>query len=211
MDCPLNILDLTHTFADKFLKNNSLKTALSNLGGFIGDLGRTLGSDFYELVPDVWVHKSANVFNAAYIGGNCIIGAKCEVRHGAFIRGNALIGEGCVIGNSTEIKNAVLFDGVQVPHFNYVGDSILGYKCHLGAGAIISNVKSDKSLIEIYGEKFRKFGAIVGDFAEIGCNCVLNPGTVVGAYTRIYPLNSVRGRVPSKCIYKNKNQIISIN
>lgn len=170
--------------------------------------------EFYELSPNVWVAKSARIAKSAYIGAPTVICEDAEVRHGAFIRGAAIVGRGAVVGNSTELKNCILFDGVQVPHFNYVGDSILGYKAHLGAGAVTSNVKSDKSYVAVhcYGRTVetgcRKFGAMLGDHVEVGCNSVLNPGTVIGRYTNVYPLSSVRGYVPSECIYKSQNSIV---
>ena len=162
----------------------------------------------------VWIHKTVKISPTAWIGPVCIIGEGTQVRHGAFKRGSVLIGKNCVVGNSTEIKNAILFDGVQVPHYNYVGDSILGYKSHLGAGAITSNVKSDKTLVrvksgeEIINTSLKKFGAILGDNVEVGCNSVLNPGTVIGRNSRIYPLSCVRGIVPENSIYKGKDDIV---
>lgn len=187
--------------------------ALGGISGFIRALGKTLGEEFTEVSPEVWVHKTAKVAPTAYIGAPAIIGANTEVRHCAFIRGSALVGENCVAGNSTELKNVVLFDGVQVPHYNYVGDSILGFKAHMGAGSITSNVKSDKSPVVIHGEEamptgLKKVGAFLGDFVEVGCNSVLNPGTVIGRRTSVYPLSSVRGVVPSDSIYKSKENII---
>ena len=180
----------------------------------IHQLGKTLPNDEYlQIRPLVWVHHTAKIAPTAYIGEGCIIGANTEVRHGAFIRGSALVGEGCVVGNSVELKNVILFDGVQVPHYNYVGDSILGYKSHMGAGALTSNVKSDKSLVTIRTQPpietgMKKVGAMLGDFVEIGCNSILNPGTVVGRNSTIYPGSSVRGIVPENCIYKNKDCIV---
>ena len=184
--------------------------ALAGLKDFIIELGKTLDSNSYEEVStDVWVHKSAKVAATAHLGAPCIVGANSEVRHCAFVRGGALIGCGCVVGNSTELKNVILFDGVQVPHYNYVGDSILGYKSHMGAGSVTSNVKSDKTLVTVKDGGTRiptglkKFGAMLGDFVEVGCNSVLNPGTVIGRNTIIYPLSSVRGTIPSDSIYKS--------
>lgn len=177
-------------------------------------LSESLGSDFYELSSGVWVHKTAIIAPTAYIAAPCIICAGTQVRHCAFIRGSAILGEGCVVGNSTEIKNSILFDGVQVPHFNYVGDSILGYKAHLGAGAVTSNVKSDRTFTEVKFKNdkiftgLKKFGAIIGNFAEIGCNTVLNPATVIGANTTVYPLSCVRGAVPPDSIYKSADNIV---
>ena len=182
---------------------------------FIVKLGNTLSEEEYEKKGEnVWIAKSAKVAPTAYINGPAIIGKDAEVRHCAFIRGNALVGEGAVVGNSTELKNVILFDKVQVPHYNYVGDSILGYKSHMGAGSITSNVKSDKKLVVVKGKEVRmetglkKFGAMLGDEVEVGCGSVLNPGTVVGSHTNIYPLSSVRGVVPSHSIYKNQNEVV---
>lgn len=211
-----DLFDLSHTLASELIKNCDYPwQALDKISDFILSLKNKLGAEYIEVSPNVWIHKSAKISPSAHIGAPCIIGADTEVRHCAFIRGSALIGNGCVVGNSSEIKNAVLFDGVQVPHFNYVGDSILGYKAHFGAGAITSNVKSDKGLVEAYCGTNRqytglkKLGAMVGDFAEIGCNSVLNPGTVVGKSAIIYPLSCVRGTVPSNSILKGGGQIIS--
>ena len=190
-----------------------------------GGLGRTPGDGCpyerddvgivpYELLrPGVWVHSTAKVAETAYIAPPCVIGANSEIRHCAFIRGGVLVGENCVVGNSVEIKNAILFDGVQVPHFNYVGDSILGYKAHLGAGAVTSNVRGDKGPVKIAGESTgrKKMGAFLGDFAEIGCNAVLNPGTVIGRNSQVYPTACVRGVVPESSIYKNDGSIVKKN
>ena len=188
---------------------------LPKISEFILRLGETLPEEEYEKVgEDVWIAKSAKVFESAYIHGPAIIGKNAEVRHCAFIRGNAIVGEGAVVGNSTELKNAVLFNGVQVPHYNYVGDSVLGYKSHMGAGSITSNVKSDKTLVLVKnGERqaetgLKKFGAMLGDFVEVGCNSVLNPGTVVGRHTNIYPLSMVRGVVAADSVYKNQSEIV---
>ena len=188
---------------------------LPKIHDFILELGSTLPEEEYEKVgEDVWIARSANVFPSAYIHGPAIIGKNAEVRHCAFIRGNAIVGEGAVVGNSTELKNVILFDKVQVPHYNYVGDSILGYKSHMGAGSITSNVKSDKKLVVVKGKEVRletglkKFGAMLGDEVEVGCGSVLNPGTVVGSHTNIYPLSSVRGVIPSHSIYKNQNEVV---
>jgi len=162
----------------------------------------------------VWVHKTAQVMPTAYLGAPCIIGPETEVRHCAFIRGSALVGAGCVVGNSTELKNVILFDNVQVPHFNYVGDSILGYKSHMGAGSITSNVKSDQSLViarmggEAIETGLKKFGAMLGDWVEVGCNSVLNPGTIIGPHSNVYPLSCVRGTVPANSIHKNNGVIV---
>ena len=188
--------------------------ALPKIGAFILKLGETLDPEEYEKRgEDVWVARSAKVAPTAYIHGPAIIGKDAEVRHCAFIRGNALVGEGAVVGNSTELKNVVLFNNVQVPHYNYVGDSILGYKAHMGAGSITSNVKSDKKLVKVHAPEgdietgLKKFGAMVGDNVEVGCGSILNPGTVVGRESNIYPLSSVRGVVPEKSIYKRQGEI----
>ena len=191
---------------------------LSQIKDYIIALGETLSLEEYDHPSeDVWISKTAKVYPSAYIGGPCIIDHEAEVRHCAFIRGSAIVGKKCVVGNSTELKNVILFDNVQVPHYNYVGDSILGYKSHMGAGAITSNVKSDKSLVKIKGNKdvyetgMKKVGAFLGDNVEIGCNSVLCPGTIVGRDSVVYPLNRVRGIVPEKSIYKDKNDIIQRN
>lgn len=189
---------------------------LSKIGDYIISLGNTLSSDEYEKRGDnVWIAKSANVYPTAYINGPCIVGHNAEVRHCAFIRGNAIIGEGAVVGNSTELKNCLLFNKVQVPHYNYVGDSILGYKAHMGAGSITSNVKSDKKLITVKGPDdnidtgIKKIGAFLGDNVEVGCGSVLNPGTIVGRNSNIYPLSSVRGCVPANSIYKKQSEVVA--
>ncbi|KMZ55176.1 UDP-N-acetylglucosamine pyrophosphorylase [Dorea sp. D27] len=188
---------------------------LPKIGEFIVKLGETLPADEYDKAGDnVWIAKSAKVFASAYINGPAIIGKNAEVRHCAFIRGNAIVGEGAVVGNSTELKNVILFNKVQVPHYNYVGDSVLGYKSHMGAGSITSNVKSDKKLVVIKTPEgkietgLKKFGAMLGDEVEVGCGTVLNPGSVVGSYTNIYPLSSVRGYVPGKSIYKCQGEVV---
>ena len=190
---------------------------LPKISSFILELGKTLSEDDYEKRGEnVWIAKSAKVAPTAFINGPAIIGKDAEVRHCAFIRGNAIVGEGAVVGNSTELKNVILFNKVQVPHYNYVGDSILGYKSHMGAGSITSNVKSDKTLVVVKdkttGEEIetglKKFGAMLGDFVEVGCNSVLNPGTVIGSHSNVYPLSMVRGVVPANSIYKNKNEIV---
>ena len=187
---------------------------LGNLKNFIVELGKTLDPERFEKHgEDIWVAKSAKVFPSAYIAGPCIIDEDAEVRHCAFIRGSAIIGKGSVVGNSTEVKNALVFDNVQIPHYNYVGDSVLGYRSHMGAGSITSNVKSDKTLVKvtINGERvdtgLKKFGAMLGDFVEVGCGSVLNPGTIIGKNSNIYPLSSVRGTVPANSIYKSKTEI----
>ena len=188
---------------------------LPKISAFILKLGATLPADEYEKVgDDVWIARSANVFPSAYIHGPAIIGKNAEVRHCAFIRGKAIVGEGAVVGNSTELKNVVLFNKVQVPHYNYVGDSILGYKAHMGAGSITSYVKSDKKLVVVKTPEgnietgIKKFGAMLGDEVEVGCGSVLNPGTVVGAHSNIYPLSSVRGVVPAGSIYKKQGEVV---
>ncbi len=189
--------------------------ALPKIGAFIKELGERLPEDEYEKKgEDVWIAKSAKVFPSAYIHGPAIIGKDAEVRHCAFIRGNAIVGEGAVVGNSTELKNVILFNKVQVPHYNYVGDSILGYKAHMGAGSITSNVKSDKKLVVVKTQEenietgIKKFGAMLGDEVEVGCGTVLNPGSVVGARSNIYPLSSVRGFVPAGSIYKKQGEVV---
>lgn len=217
MECILirNLYDLSHTEAAELLERHDYPwEALGEIGDFICKLGATLPPEEYEQrEEDVWIAKSATVFPTAYIHGPAIIGPDTEVRQCAFIRGNALVGANCVVGNSTELKNVILFDNVQVPHYNYVGDSILGYKSHMGAGSITSNVKSDKTLVTVRVDEERietgrkKFGAMIGDFVEVGCNSVLNPGTVVGRHTNIYPLSMVRGFVPANSIYKRAGEV----
>lgn len=188
---------------------------LSKIESFITELGSRLPAEEYEKRGEnIWVAKSAKVYESAYITGPCIIGKDAEVRHCAFIRGKAIVGEGAVVGNSTELKNVILFNKVQVPHYNYVGDSILGYRAHMGAGSITSNVKSDKKLITVKGPDgqietgIKKIGAFLGDEVEIGCGSVLNPGTVIGRSSNVYPLSSVRGFVPAGCIYKGQDAIV---
>ena len=213
-----NMYDLSHTKAKELLENTEYPwEALPKIGEFILKLGETLpASKYRKLADDVWVSRTAKIYPNNYIAGPTIIGHNTEVRPGAFIRGNALVGENCVVGNSTELKNVILFDNVQVPHYNYVGDSIFGYKAHTGAGAITSNVKQDKSLVtvNVNGERIttglKKFGAMLGDRVEAGCNTVMNPGTVVGREARIYPLSMVRGFVPEKSIYKKQGEIVQI-
>ena len=208
--------NLSKTLAKELLEGKTYPwEVLPCISEFIVKLGNTLSEEEYEKKGEnVWIAKSAKVAPTAYINGPAIIGKDAEVRHCAFIRGNALVGEGAVVGNSTELKNVILFDKVQVPHYNYVGDSILGYKSHMGAGSITSNVKSDKKLVVVKGKEVRmetglkKFGAMLGDEVEVGCGSVLNPGTVVGSHTNIYPLSSVRGVVPSHSIYKNQNEVV---
>lgn len=188
--------------------------ALRGIKDLILSLGRSLGEDYCEIAPSVWVHKTAKIAPTAFLGEPCIIGAGTEVRHGAFVRGSALVGENCVVGNSVELKNVILFDNVQVPHYNYVGDSILGYKSHMGAGSLTSNVKSDKTLVVVKNGAeqiptgLKKFGAMLGDHVEVGCNSVLNPGTVIGRNTNIYPTSCVRGVVPANSIWKTGGIVV---
>ena len=203
------LFDLSRTLAGDYLARFEYPwQALDGIKELILTLGPALEDDYEERAPQVWVHKTAKIAPTAFLGAPCIIGPDTEVRHCAFIRGSALVGANCVVGNSVELKNVILFDSVQVPHYNYVGDSILGYKSHMGAGSITSNVKSDKTLVTVKDgdEKIetgrKKFGAILGDYVEVGCNSVLNPGTVVGPGTNIYPLSCVRGAVPGDSIYK---------
>ncbi|MDE6000990.1 MAG: UDP-N-acetylglucosamine pyrophosphorylase [Clostridia bacterium] len=213
------LFDLNHTLAAQFLGEFTYPwQALSGLKNFIISLQKTLNlNDFDEIFPFVFAHKTAKICPTAHISAPAIIGENAEIRHCAFIRGSALIGANCVVGNSVEVKNSVLFDCVQVPHFNYVGDSILGFKAHMGAGAITSNVKSDKSHICIkFGQNevktgLKKLGAILGDGVEVGCNSVLNPGTVIGKNSRIYPLTSVRGVIPANALYKRAGEIVNLN
>ncbi len=207
------LYDLDHTIAKDYLEGFAYPwEALKGIKELILQLGPALGEDYEEVSPTVWVHKTATVFPSAYLGAPCIIGPETEVRHCAFIRGSALVGAGCVVGNSTELKNVILFDKVQVPHYNYVGDSVLGYKAHMGAGSITSNVKSDKSLVVIHGPEdiptgIKKVGAMLGDNVEVGCNSVLNPGTVIGRNSNVYPTSCVRGTVPADSIYKKNDTI----
>lgn len=209
------LFDLSHTLAGDYLARFEYPwQALDGIKDLILALGPTLGDEYEELGSQIWVHQTAQIAHSAFLGAPCIIGPRTEVRHCAFIRGSALVGAGCVVGNSVELKNVILFDSVQVPHYNYVGDSILGYKSHMGAGSITSNVKSDKTPVSVKNgaEKIetgrKKFGAILGDFVEVGCNSVLNPGTVVGPRTNIYPLSCVRGAVPGDSIYKTGGVIV---
>lgn len=211
----VDLYDLEHTLAKDYLAQFTYPwEALKGIKDLILSLGKTLDPEQYDEVSEnVWVHKSAKVFPSAYLGAPCIIGPNTEVRHCAFIRGSALVGADCVVGNSCELKNVILFDHVQTPHYNYVGDSILGYYSHMGAGSITSNVKSDKTLVVVHGQDeniatgLKKFGAMLGDHVEVGCNSVLNPGTVVGRHSRIYPTSCVRGVVPEKSIYTNRQEI----
>jgi NDP-sugar pyrophosphorylase family protein len=209
------LYDLTHTLAGEYLSKFEYPwQALRGIKDLILSLGANLGEDFIEVSEGVWVHKSAKVAPTAYLGSPCIIGAGTEVRHCAFIRGSALVGENCVVGNSVELKNVILFDNVQTPHYNYVGDSILGYKSHMGAGSITSNVKSDKTNVTIVcdGERIetglKKVGAMLGDFVEVGCNSVLNPGTVIGRNSNVYPLSCVRGVIPADSILKSGGVVV---
>ena len=209
------LYDLSHSLAGSYLSGFEYPwQALAGIKSLILTLGPTLGYDYTEVSPSVWVHNTAVVAPTAYLGAPCIIGPGTEVRHCAFIRGSALVGENCVVGNSVELKNVILFDNVQTPHYNYVGDSILGYKSHMGAGSLTSNVKSDKTLVVVKGGTeqietgLKKFGAMLGDFVEVGCNSVLNPGTVIGPHTNIYPTSCVRGVVPANSIWKTGGVVV---
>jgi len=209
------LFDLTHTLAGDWLARFEYPwQALDGIKDLILRLGPALGDEYEELGAQVWVHQTAKIAPTAYLGAPCIIGPGTEVRHCAFIRGSALVGANCVVGNSVELKNVILFDNVQTPHYNYVGDSILGYKSHMGAGSITSNVKSDKTLVAVKnGDEAietgrKKFGAILGDFVEVGCNSVLNPGTVVGRRSTVYPVSCVRGVVPPDSIYKTGGIVV---
>ena len=211
-----DLYDLRHTRSAEYLRQFTYPwEALAGIGNMIQQLSRSLPQDeFDQIAPQVWAHKSAVIAPTAYLGAPCIIGAGTEVRHGAYIRSNALIGDNCVVGNSVELKNVILFDGVQVPHFNYVGDSILGYKAHMGAGSITSNIKSDRSLVVIHGKQdiptgIKKVGAMLGDHVEIGCNSVLNPGSMIGRNSIVYPLCLVRGVVPENSICKANGEIVT--
>ena len=211
------LFTLEETIAKDIFENATYPwEVLPKIGAFIKELGAKLDPEEYEKRgEDVWVAKSATVFESAYIHGPAIIGKNAEVRHCAFVRGNAIVGEGAVVGNSTELKNVVLFNKVQVPHYNYVGDSILGFKAHMGAGSITSNVKSDSSLVKVHAPEgdietgLKKFGAMLGDHVEVGCGSVLNPGTVVGKCSNIYPLSSVRKFVPAYSIYKKQGEVVT--
>ena len=211
------LYDLNETIAADLFKHVTYPwEVLPKIGQFILKLGKTLPEDEYDKVgEDVWIAKDAKVFESAYIHGPAIIGHGAEVRHCAFIRGNAIVGEGAVVGNSTELKNVVLFNGVQVPHYNYVGDSILGHKSHMGAGSITSNVKSDKTLVDVVTKEGRihtglkKFGAMLGDYVEIGCNTVMNPGTVIGRHSNVYPTSMVRGFIPENSIFKKQGEVVT--
>lgn len=211
----IGLFDLSHTLAGEYLARFEYPwQALDGIKELILSLGPALGEEYEERAPQVWVHQTAKIAPTAFLGAPCIIGPDTEVRHCAFIRGSALVGANCVVGNSVELKNAILFDNVQTPHYNYVGDSILGYKSHMGAGSITSNVKSDKTLVSVknQGEKIetgrKKFGAMLGDFVEVGCNSVLNPGTVIGPRSNVYPVSCVRGVVPPDSIYKTGGVIV---
>ncbi|MBP3243374.1 MAG: UDP-N-acetylglucosamine pyrophosphorylase [Ruminococcus sp.] len=212
-----SLYDLSHTMAADYLKGFTYPwEALKGISDMIIALGKTLSPDEYDSpAENVWIHKTAKVFPSAYIGAPCIIGAETEVRHCAFIRGSALVGSNCVVGNSAELKNVIIFDNVQTPHYNYVGDSILGYKSHMGAGSITSNVKSDKTNVVIKSGNeqivtgIKKIGAMLGDYVEVGCNSVLNPGTVIGRHSNIYPTSCVRGVVPENSIWKNSGEVIA--
>ena len=211
-----DLYDLDHTLAKDYLSQYTYPwEALKGIKDFILELGPTLDKAEYEEVSEnVWVHKTAKVFPSAYLGAPCIIGPETEVRHCAFIRGSALVGANCVVGNSVELKNVILFDNVQTPHYNYVGDSILGHYSHMGAGSITSNVKSDKALVVVHnGDEhietgIKKFGAMLGDHVEVGCNAVCNPGTVIGRNSSVYPTSCVRGVVPADSIYKVNDEIV---
>ena len=210
-----DMYDLDHTLAKDYLSQFTYPwEALKGIKDFILELGPTLGGDYEQRAEGVWVHKTAKVFDSAYLGSPCIIGPNTEVRHGAFIRGSALVGADCVVGNSVELKNVILFDHVQTPHYNYVGDSILGYYSHMGAGSITSNVKSDKKLVIVHNGTehmetgIKKFGAMLGDYVEVGCNAVCNPGTVIGRHSSVYPTSCVRGVIPENCIFKNTDVVI---
>lgn len=211
-----DLYDLNHTLAKDYLSNFTYPwEALKGIKETIINIGNSLDPNEYNQVKEnVWIHKTAKIFETAYIGAPCIIGKNSEVRHCAFIREAALVGDNCVVGNSVELKNVILFDNVQTPHYNYVGDSILGYHSHMGAGSITSNVKADKKNVVIsadmqkYETGLKKFGAMLGDYVEVGCNAVLNPGTVIGRNTNIYPTSCVRGYVRENAIYKNNNEVI---
>lgn len=210
-----NLVDFSHSLAGKYLSEFDYPwEVLPNIKNIILQIAKTLDENYEEVEPEVWIHKTAKVAKTAFIGSPCIIGENTEVRHCAFIRGSALVGNNCVVGNSVELKNVIIFDNVQTPHYNYVGDSILGFKSHMGAGSITSNVKSDKKLVTIKFDEakietgLKKFGAVLGDFVEIGCNSVLNPGTVVGKNTNVYPLTSARGYYPENSIVKKTDLVV---
>lgn len=210
----IDLYDLTHTIAEEYLARFEMPwEALKGIEDIIISLGKSLSDEYAQIKTNVWVHKSARISPTAHIGAPAIIGADTQIRHCAYIRGSALIGCGCIVGNSSELKNVILFDGAKVPHFNYVGDSILGYNAHMGAGSITSNVKCDSGEVVIHADKeyrtgLKKVGAMLGDYAEIGCNSVLNPGTVIGKRSIVYPLSSVRGTVAADSIYKGDGSIV---
>ncbi len=211
-----NLYDLKESIAGDYLAQFEYPwEALKGIADFIRELGPTLDAEKFEKRgEDIWVAKSAKVAPTACLNGPLIIDEEAEIRHCAFIRGSAIVGKGTVVGNSTELKNVILFNTVQVPHYNYVGDSILGHRSHMGAGSITSNVKSDKTLVVVKGNGeeiktgLKKFGAMLGDYVEVGCNSVLNPGTVIGRHTNVYPLSSVRGVIPAESIFKSKDEIV---
>jgi NDP-sugar pyrophosphorylase family protein len=211
-----DLYDLDHTLAKDYLSQFTYPwEALKGIKDMIIELGKTLDpAEYDEVSENVWVHKTAKVFPSAYLGAPCIIGPNTEVRHCAFVRGSALVGADCVVGNSVELKNVILFDHVQTPHYNYVGDSILGYYSHMGAGSITSNVKRDKQLVVVHGDGedietgIKKFGAMLGDHVEVGCNAVCNPGTVIGRNSNVYPTSCVRGVVPENAIFKNTGEVV---
>lgn len=205
------LYNLNETIAKDYLLNYDVPwKILPNIKNIILEIGKTLGNDYIKIDENIWISKTAYVEKTALIKGPCIIGHNSEIRHCAYIRENVLIGNDCIVGNSVELKNAILFNNVSVPHYNYVGDSILGYKVHMGASSITSNVKGNKSLVKINNidTGLKKVGAFLGDYAEIGCSCVLNPGTIIGKNTQVYPLNSVRGIISENSIYKNCKNII---
>ncbi len=210
-----SLYDLEHTQAKEYLEQFEYPwEALKGIKQMIIDLGNTLGEEYIQVKENVWIHESAKVFESAYLGAPCIIGPETEVRHCAFVRGSALVGANCVVGNSVELKNVILFDNVQVPHYNYVGDSILGFHAHMGAGSITSNVKADNRNVVIKGEEgpyetgVRKAGAFLGDYVDIGCNAVCNPGTVIGPNTNVYPTTALRGIVPGNCVVKSSTEYV---
>ena len=211
-----DLYDLDHTIAADYLRQFTYPwEALAGIKDLILELGANLGDDYEERESGVWVHKTATVFDSAYLGAPCIIGPNTEVRQCAFVRGSALVGANCVVGNSVELKNVILFDNVQTPHYNYVGDSILGHFSHMGAGSITSNVKADKALVVVHNGSeqvetgIKKFGAMLGDHVEVGCNAVLNPGTVIGRWSNVYPTSCVRGVVPDHSIWKNSGEVVA--